>query len=211
MAVVLGASPLFALSRGWQVNTRSFFGSVMLKLGIFSVLAISLSGGLFVSSCATSVPHRQPALHSPSTTAAPPPPPPTTTTSPSPPPTSAPTSSTKEDDTTVQVGEASWYGARFHGQETSTGEKYNQNNLTAAHPTLPEGSKVKVTNMENGKSVKVRVNDRGPYVDDRIIDVSRKAAKTLDMVEEGTAEVKVEVISKPTKKPTKKTNDSQQK
>jgi len=97
----------------------------------------------------------------------------------------------------VQIGEASWYGPRFHGQLTSNGEVYNQHGFTAAHPTLPEGSRVKVTNLDNGKSVMVRVTDRGPFVDGRIIDVSHRAAKALGMIEEGTAKVQVKVLSRP--------------
>jgi len=98
---------------------------------------------------------------------------------------------------TTQIGEASWYGPRFHGKLTSSGEVYNQYAFTAAHPTLPEGSRVKVTNLDNGKSVTVRVTDRGPFADGRIIDVSHRAAKSLGMVEEGTARVRVKVLSRP--------------
>lgn len=97
----------------------------------------------------------------------------------------------------MQIGEASWYGPRFHGKLTSSGEVYNQYAFTAAHPTLPEGSRVKVTNLDNGKSVTVRVTDRGPFADERIIDVSHRAAKSLGMVEEGTAKVRVKVLSHP--------------
>jgi rare lipoprotein A len=96
-----------------------------------------------------------------------------------------------------EVGEASWYGPGFHGKETANGETFNQNKMTAAHPSLPLGTKADVTNLENGKKVEVRINDRGPYAEDRVIDVSRAAAKKLGMEEEGTTEVKIE--SKPTK------------
>lgn len=92
----------------------------------------------------------------------------------------------------TQVGEASYYGPRFHGQETASGETFNQNELTAAHPSLPMGTRAEVTNLSNGKSVDVRINDRGPYVDDRIIDLSKAAAETLGMKKDGTAQVKVE-------------------
>lgn len=92
----------------------------------------------------------------------------------------------------TEVGEASWYGPRFHGKKTATGEVFDQTKMTAAHPTLPLGTKAEVTNLENDKKVEVKINDRGPYVDDRVIDVSRAAAKKLDMVEEGTAQVKIE-------------------
>ena len=98
---------------------------------------------------------------------------------------------------TVQIGEASWYGPRFHGKLTSSGEVYNQYSFTAAHPTLPEGSTVEVTNLDNGKSVMLRVNDRGPFVKGRIIDVSQRAAEALRMIEKGTAKVQVIVRSRP--------------
>lgn len=103
----------------------------------------------------------------------------------------------QEQPKTVQVGEASWYGPGFHGKETSNGEIYDQNELTAAHPTLPEGSQVKVTNIETSKSVQLKVNDRGPHVEGRIIDVSKKAAEALEMTEEGVTKVKVKVLSRP--------------
>jgi rare lipoprotein A len=91
-----------------------------------------------------------------------------------------------------QVGEASWYGPGFHGKKTANGEVFNQNRLTAAHRTLPLGTRAEVTNLENGKSVEVRINDRGPYVGGRVIDLSRAAARRLGIVEEGTATVKIE-------------------
>ncbi len=94
----------------------------------------------------------------------------------------------------VQQGVASWYGADFHGKQTSSGEVYDMYQLTCAHNTLPLGTIVIVTNLENGKSVELKVNDRGPFVKGRIIDVSYAAARMLDMHEQGTALVKVEVI-----------------
>ena len=97
----------------------------------------------------------------------------------------------------VQVGEASWYGPKFRGKLTSSGEVFDQHKLTAAHPTLPEGSTIKVTNLDNGRSVNLRVNDRGPFVNGRIIDVSKKAAQVLGMLKEGTAMVQVRVLSRP--------------
>jgi rare lipoprotein A len=92
----------------------------------------------------------------------------------------------------VEYGEASWYGPGFEGKETASGETFDQNRLTAAHLSLPLGIEVKVTNLENGKSVKVEVNDRGPYVRGRAIDLSKAAARKLDMVDEGTALVRIE-------------------
>ncbi|MGH8478530.1 MAG: septal ring lytic transglycosylase RlpA family protein [Gammaproteobacteria bacterium] len=90
-----------------------------------------------------------------------------------------------------QVGVASWYGPGFHGKETANGEVYNQNEITAAHRSLPLGTRAQVTNLENGKSVEVRINDRGPYVGKRVIDLSRAAAGRLGMVDEGTVSVKI--------------------
>jgi rare lipoprotein A len=102
----------------------------------------------------------------------------------------------------VEVGWASWYGKKFHGRRTASGEVYDMYQLTAAHKTLPLGTSVIVTHMNNGKSVEVIVNDRGPFVQGRIIDLSYAAAQALAMVEEGVAEVKVEVLdAKPTSTP----------
>ena len=97
--------------------------------------------------------------------------------------------------TMMETGLASWYGAKFHGKLTASGEVFNQDKFTAAHPTLPWGSRVKVTNLDNGKSVDVRINDRGPFGKGRIIDVSRAAARTLGMVGRGITTVRVEWLS----------------
>jgi rare lipoprotein A len=94
----------------------------------------------------------------------------------------------------VQYGIASWYGADFHGKQTSSGEVYDMYQFTCAHNTLPLGTVVMVTNLENGRSLELKVNDRGPFVKERIIDVSYAAAQMLGMREKGTASVKVEVI-----------------
>ncbi len=91
-----------------------------------------------------------------------------------------------------QVGEASFYGQGFHGKKTATGEKFDQNDLTAAHPTLPLGTQATVTNLETGDSVDVKINDRGPYTKGRDIDVSKAAAKELGMTKDGVAPVKIE-------------------
>ena len=91
-----------------------------------------------------------------------------------------------------QVGEASIYGESFQGKKTASGEKFDQNDLTAAHPTLPLGTNATVTNLENGKSVDVKINDRGPYVKGRDIDVSKSAAKELGITKDGVAPVKIE-------------------
>jgi rare lipoprotein A len=94
----------------------------------------------------------------------------------------------------VQTGKASFYADKFEGRPTASGEKYRHNKLTAAHKTLPFGTKVKVTNLDNNKSVEVIINDRGPYVDGRIIDLSKSAAEQLGFINQGLAEVKVEIV-----------------
>ncbi|MCC7260367.1 MAG: septal ring lytic transglycosylase RlpA family protein [Alphaproteobacteria bacterium] len=96
-------------------------------------------------------------------------------------------------------GLASWYGPGFHGKYTANGEVYDQEDITAAHKTLPLPSLVRVTNRENGRSLIVRVNDRGPFVDDRIIDLSHRSAELLGIVGTGTAKVNVEYLDKETK------------
>ncbi len=97
----------------------------------------------------------------------------------------------------VQRGVASWYGRDFHGLSTSSGETYNMHAMTAAHTTLPLPTWVEVTNLENGKRVVVKVNDRGPFVDNRLIDLSYAAATALDMVRAGTTRVEVRAIAPP--------------
>jgi rare lipoprotein A len=99
-----------------------------------------------------------------------------------------------------QVGEASSYGRGFHGKKTATGEKFNQNDRTAAHPTLPMGTQATVTNLDTGNSVDVKINDRGPYVKGRDIDLSKRAAKELGMTKEGVAPVKIEAEVAPADK-----------
>ncbi|NIQ37288.1 MAG: septal ring lytic transglycosylase RlpA family protein [Proteobacteria bacterium] len=91
----------------------------------------------------------------------------------------------------VQRGVASWYGLKFHGKPTASGEIYNMYDLTAAHKTLPLGTDVMVTNLENHRSVLVKINDRGPFVKGRIIDLSYAAARVIGIEEKGTARVKV--------------------
>ncbi len=98
-------------------------------------------------------------------------------------------------DTTIS-GKASWYGARHHGKQTASGERFNQHALTAAHRSLAFGTRVKVTNTLNNKSVTVRVNDRGPYSKGRVIDLSRAAANKIDMINSGVVPVRVQVLSK---------------
>ena len=98
----------------------------------------------------------------------------------------------KEDPTYNEVGLASWYGRQFHGKKTANGEIYNMNSLTAAHKTLPLPSFVKVTNLANGRSIVLRVNDRGPFVDSRILDVSRRGAQLLGFQQQGVTRVRVQ-------------------
>lgn len=100
----------------------------------------------------------------------------------------------KEDYGYDETGIASWYGPGFHGNTTANGESFDQNELTAAHRTLPMPSLVRVTNLENGRSVVVRVNDRGPYANGRIIDLSRRAAQLLGFEGNGTAKVRVQML-----------------
>jgi rare lipoprotein A len=92
---------------------------------------------------------------------------------------------------TTLSGKASFYADSFQGKKTANGEKYRKGKLTAAHKTLPFGTKVKVTNLKTGRSVKVRINDRGPYAKGRIIDLSKKAARRIGMIQQGVADVKV--------------------
>jgi len=96
-----------------------------------------------------------------------------------------------------EVGEASWYGPGLQGNETASGETFDQSKMTAAHPSLPMGTKAEVTNLENDKKVEVRINDRGPYVGDRAIDLSRAAARKLGMEDDGTTQVKIEATPQP--------------
>ena len=96
-----------------------------------------------------------------------------------------------------QIGIASWYGVEEHGRPTATGERFTMYGYTAAHRTLPMGTIIRITNLENGRDVIVKVNDRGPFVEGRIVDLSHAAAKSIDMIDNGTAKVKVEVISSP--------------
>lgn len=95
----------------------------------------------------------------------------------------------------VQTGLASWYGSRFHGRLTASGERYNQYAMTAAHKTLPFGSRVRVTNLNTGQAIEVRINDRGPYIRGRIIDLSYAAARRISVRKPGTAPVQIEVLS----------------
>ena len=94
----------------------------------------------------------------------------------------------------IQEGKASYYADKFEGRQTASGEKYKHSKMTAAHKTLPFGTIVKLTNIKNNKSVEVRINDRGPFVAGRIIDLSKSAAEELGFVNDGLADVKIEVV-----------------
>jgi len=98
---------------------------------------------------------------------------------------------------TGQTGEASWYGEPHHGRRTASGETYDMYQLTAAHPTLPLGTRVLVTNLKNGRAVEVRINDRGPHVPGRLIDLSFAAAQQLGVASSGTIPVRIRVLSLP--------------
>ena len=97
----------------------------------------------------------------------------------------------------METGQASWYGGKFQGRQTANGEIFDTYKLTAAHKTLPFGTIVRVTNLHNKKSVEVRINDRGPFIEGRIIDLSRAAADAIEMTARGVAIVKLEIVSTP--------------
>lgn len=112
--------------------------------------------------------------------------------------------------TPIEKGLASYYDDSFHGRKTASGEKYDKNQLTAAHKTLPFGTKVKIKNPANGKSVEVVINDRGPYIKGRVIEISKKAAQQIDLIKVSVAPVEITVISGPDNKAvatTKPTNE----
>ena len=97
-----------------------------------------------------------------------------------------------------QVGLASWYGGRHQGRLTASGEVFDENKLTAAHRTLPLVTWARVTNLENGRTIDVRINDRGPYIDGRMLDLSTRAAEELGMTQQGLAHVEIEVLPEQT-------------
>lgn len=94
----------------------------------------------------------------------------------------------------LQQGACSWYGPGFHGRRTSSGEVFDENALTAAHPTLPFGSEVEVTNLQSGKTVRVRINDRGPFAHERILDLSYAAAASIELVGRGVGDVRLRLV-----------------
>ena len=138
---------------------------------------------------------------SPITTTVPPAPSPSTTPNPGPPATTATQPPTRSAPFVpgiyVEQGTASWYGVPFNGRRAANGEIFDMNTLVAAHRTLPFGSILRVTNLNNGRYVEVRVIDRGPFVGDRVLDLARAAAVSLDMIGTGTAPVRIELLSGP--------------
>ena len=98
----------------------------------------------------------------------------------------------------TETGKASWYGKKFHGRPTANGERYDMHGISAAHKTLPLGTVVRVDNLDNGRALDIRINDRGPFVGGRIIDLSYGAAKTLGVVGPGTANVRITALGRPT-------------
>jgi len=157
--------------------------------GLLGVIAVVM---LLLSACGGHKSARsQPVPPPPTVTAPQPATPATATTEP------APAVPHKSKPIYVETGLASWYGPPYHHRRGANGEIYNQNAMTAAHRTLPMNSMVRVTNVSTGRSAMVRITDRGPFVEDRIVDLSLAAAKAVDVWQPGTAEVKLEVLSAP--------------
>jgi rare lipoprotein A len=160
----------------------------------FAALLLILAG-VSISGCAG----RQPVAAAPPATAPNAAPPSETAKAPTPPPLPAPrprsNPSAQIGTGWTEEGEASWYGGKFHGRQASNGEIYDMNKLTAAHRTLPFETMVRVTNQRNGKSTVVRITDRGPFVNNRIIDLSYAAAKEIESIGEGVVPVRLEVVS----------------
>ena len=140
------------------------------------------AGCLLVTGCATTRPS------GPAAEMSPPPRAPITRSAPPPAPSTTPPA------TSGMTGQASWYGEAHHGKKTASGEPYDRTQLTAAHRTLPLGTRVRVTNVENGRSVVVRINDRGPFKGGRIIDLSQAAARAIGAIGDGVVSVRLEVL-----------------
>ena len=104
----------------------------------------------------------------------------------------------------TETGRASWYGEPHHGRPTANGERFDMNGISAAHNTLPLGTIVRVVNLKNGRSLEVRINDRGPFVDNRVIDLSLGAAKKLGMVHGGLADVMIDIVKLPPPTPARR-------
>ncbi|MFA5668306.1 MAG: septal ring lytic transglycosylase RlpA family protein [Balneolaceae bacterium] len=142
------------------------------------ILIVAIFLAFFISSCGTTSRGRKPVSSVRTTTSTIP----------------AAISVSKKDMSALESGVASWYGPKFHGRLTANGEKYDMDGMTAAHRTLPFNTIVVVENLDNGKTVQVRINDRGPFAKDRIIDLSRSAASQIEMIGPGTANVRVYLI-----------------
>lgn len=102
---------------------------------------------------------------------------------------------TVKETTGKKIGLASYYGKKFHGRRTASGERFNMHAMTAAHPQLPFGTKVRVTNLKNKRTITVRINDRGPFIKGRIIDLSYAAAKKIGMLSDGVVKVKIAIVN----------------
>lgn len=162
------------------------------------------SAALFLSAILVGCAKHQPATHPPAQTPVPgsaSAPPTTRSVPPGPSPRSGPPPANERRPVVpgeyVEEGVASWYGVPFNGRRTSNGEIYDMHEFTAAHRTLPFNAVVRVTNLRNGKQTQVRINDRGPFVADRVIDLSLSAAEAIEMIGPGTAQVRLEVIAGP--------------
>jgi rare lipoprotein A len=171
------------------------------RAGLLSLVTAALFLSAILAGCAKHQPASHPPAQTPvpaSTSA-----PPTTTRSvpPGPSPRSGPPPANERRPVVpgeyVEEGVASWYGVPFNGRRTSNGEIYDMHEFTAAHRTLPFNAVVRVTNLRNGKQTQVRINDRGPFVADRVIDLSLSAAEAIEMIGPGTAQVRLEVIAGP--------------
>ncbi len=159
----------------------------------FTLAALFCCAAIFVTGCGG----RQPVASAPpvTNTTPEPAPPPEPSNRPAPSSPAAANPRPNEGGTVYEEGKASWYGAPFHGRQASNGETYDMYKFTAAHRTLPFNTMVRVTNMTNGKSTTVRITDRGPFVDNRIIDLSYAAAKQIESIGPGVVPVQLEILS----------------
>lgn len=174
------------------ISLSSAFQSNLISARTFATLALAFAG-LAIAGCA----HHNVTSRPPANAPVPQPAPPPNQPAPSAP--SGPPSATEQQPAVpgeyVEEGVASWYGVPFNGRRTSNGEIYDMHQFTAAHRTLPFGAIVRVTNLRNGKQTEVRINDRGPFVANRVIDLSLSAAQSIEMVGTGTAPVRLELVS----------------
>jgi rare lipoprotein A len=176
-----------------MVEFATGFPTIKLNCRWFTLAALLCVAAIFVTGCGG----RQPVASAPpvTNTTPEPAPPPEPTNRPAPSSPAAANPKPHEGGTIYEEGKASWYGAPFHGRQASNGETYNMYKFTAAHRTLPFNTMVRVTNMTNGKSTTVRITDRGPFVDNRIIDLSYAAAKQIESIGPGVVPVQLEILS----------------